>query len=290
MVVSPRYDGPSIISISGTPDDQLAPTVRQRHRFQAMLEDLGDEQWSAASRCDGWTVQDVVAHLVGVNTFWHASIRAGLAGAPTRIMGGFDPVTTPALMVSAMRELTPGEVLDQFAASNEAFLGALTALDDEGWATVAEAPVGHITVRVLAHHALWDCWIHERDIALPLGFTPPAVADELRSSLRYAGALNAAYLILAGQTFAEVVSVETSDSPLRFIMDVGQSVTVSDDVGPGDAPCLRGPAVSLIEALSVRGPLPASIPSRWRDLLAGLATAFNPVVSPDEEHGAAGDR
>ena len=39
-------------------------------------------------------------------------------------------------------------------------------LDDAGWATVAEAPAGLIPVRLLALHALWDCWVHERDIVL----------------------------------------------------------------------------------------------------------------------------
>ena len=28
-------------------------------------------------------------------------------------------------------------------------------------------------MRLLASHALWDGWVHERDIALPLGLTPP---------------------------------------------------------------------------------------------------------------------
>src|SRR5439155_1424843 len=183
MLVSPRYDGPPIISITGQPDDQLAPVLRQRKRLAAMLVELGDDDWSAPSRCDDWTVQDVVAHMVGVNVFWHASVRAGLGGSPTRVLAGFDPATTPAVMVAAMRELTPTEVLEQFVTSNDEFLGVLAELDDAGWATLAESPAGHVPIRLVAHHALWDCWIHERDIALPLGLTPPAEPDEIGSSL-----------------------------------------------------------------------------------------------------------
>ena len=38
-------------------------------------------------------------------------------------------------------------------------------------------------------------------------------------------------------------------------------------------------AVELVEALSLRAPLPASTPAPWRQLLAGLATTFDTEVS-----------
>lgn len=190
MVVSPRYEGPPIISIVGESDDQLIPLLRQRQRLEALLVGLSTDAWGLASRCDGWTVRDVVAHLVSVNAFWHGSVLAGLAGTPTRVLIGFDPATTPALIVAAMQELSPVQVLDQFVASNQAFLNIIDELDDLGWATLAESPVGHVPIRVLAHHALWDSWVHERDIALPIGLTPPAEHDEIRSCLRYVSALS----------------------------------------------------------------------------------------------------
>jgi hypothetical protein len=102
MELSPRYDGSPIISIAGAPDDQLAPVVRQRRRTQAMLADLSEGDWRSPTRCDAWNVQDVVAHMVSVNDFWTASMRAGLAGVPTRMMVGFDPAATPELFVGPM--------------------------------------------------------------------------------------------------------------------------------------------------------------------------------------------
>jgi uncharacterized protein (TIGR03083 family) len=278
MRVSPRYDGAPIISIAGRPDDQLAPVLRQRGRLQAMLVDLGDDDWSSASRCDGWTVQDVVAHLVGVNFFWHASVRAGLGGTPTRVLAGFDPATTPASMVAAMRELAPSEILDQFVTSNEAFLGVLTELDDTGWTTLAESPAGHVPIRLVAHHALWDCWIHERDIALPLGLTPPAEPDEVGSSLRYAAAVSPALAIGNGRALAGRFAVEATDPTLCCLLSVGDSVAVQDGNAAPGVPCLRGDAVTLVEALSIRAPLPPSAPPEWLGLLEGLATAFTADV------------
>jgi uncharacterized protein (TIGR03083 family) len=246
-----------------------------------MLESLSDGDWGAASRCDGWTVQDVVSHLIGVNGFWRASVVAGLAGAPTRVLAGFDPATTPALMVAAMGELTPPQVLDQFVASNDALFEVIGELDAAGWGTLAESPAGHVPIRVIAHHALWDCWVHERDIALPLGLNPPAELDEVRSCLRFAAALSPAFAISAGHELTGVFAVDAGDPALCFVLEVGDAVAVRDQVAPPDAPCLRGGAVELVEALSLRAPLPASTPRAWLRLLQGLATAFDVEVSSD---------
>lgn len=278
MLVSPRYEGPPIISMSGVLDDQREPVTRQRRRLEALLFDLSDDDWKVASRCTGWTVQDVVAHLVGVNAFWHGSVLAGLAGAPTRVLVGFDPAATPQRMVGAMRELTPGEVLDQFASSNQAFLDVIDTLDDDGWATLAETPAGHVPVRVLAQHALWDCLIHERDIALPLGLTASEEADEVRSSLRYAAALSPAFAVTSGHRSSPVLAVAASGPLCDFVVEIGACVEVRDDAGPPDAPRLRGAAVTLLEGLSLRVPLPAATPIEWRQVLEGLARAFDSKV------------
>jgi uncharacterized protein (TIGR03083 family) len=280
MKVAPRYDGPPIISITGLPDDQLAPVVRQRRRMEAMLGALSDDEWRSPSRCDGWSAQDVVAHVVGVNAFWEASVRAGAAGAPTRILTGFDPAATPPLMVAPMRELAPADVLDQFVASNDGFLDAIGGLDESGWLQVAETPAGHVPIRLLAHHALWDCWIHERDIALPLGSTPPAEPDEVASSLRYVAAVSPALAINTGARVDARLGVQASDPEVSFVLEAGESVAVGDEVVPRDTPCLRGDAVTLVEALSLREPLPASAPTEWRELLDGLARAFDVEQQP----------
>jgi uncharacterized protein (TIGR03083 family) len=281
MILSPRYEGEPLVSTDGPPDDQLVPVVRQRRRMETMLAELTDEQWRTGSRCDGWTVQDVIAHVIGVNAFWQASVAAGLAGSPTRVLAGFDPASTPPLMVGPMRTLTPAQIFDQFVASNDGFLGAIERLDAGGWATLAESPPGHVSIRLLAQHALWDAWIHERDIALPLGLTPPAETDEVLSTLRYAAALSPAFLITTGRPPRGLFAVEVTDPDSCFTVEVGESVVVRGDPAPAGSPCLRGNAVSLVEALSIRAPLPASTPPDWQRLLEGLEHAFTaePSVS-----------
>jgi uncharacterized protein (TIGR03083 family) len=274
MRVTPRYDGPALLEIAGPLDDQLVPLTRQRRRFETMLAGLTDDEWRAPTRCDGWTVQDVAAHLVGVNAFWQMSIMAGLAGEPTRVLTNFDPASTPTLLIEPMRALPPGEVLAQLVTSHDSLLGVISDLDDTGWATPAESPAGYVPVRLLAFHALWDCWIHERDVALPLGRTPAIEADEVASSLRYAAAIGPGFLISGGDGCRGRFAVDAHGPATQFWLEVDDSVHVYDGHPPGDAPCLRGDAVALTEALSVRAPLPADAPTEWHGLLGGLAAAF----------------
>jgi uncharacterized protein (TIGR03083 family) len=274
MRITPRYDGPALLEIAGPVDDQLVPLTRQRRRFEAMLAGLTEDEWRARSRCDGWTVQDVASHLVGVNAFWEMSIRAGLAGAPTRVLTNFDPASTPPLLIEPMRTLPPLEVLAQLVTSHDSLLAVVAELDDAGWATPAETPAGYVPIRLLAFHALWDCWIHERDIALPLGRTPTVEADEVVSSLRYAAALSPGLLVSDGGACRGRFAVDAHDPDTQFWLEVDESVHVYDGAALAGVACLRGDAVALTDALSIRAPLPADAPAEWHTLLGGLAAAF----------------
>jgi uncharacterized protein (TIGR03083 family) len=275
MILSPRYDGAVILTIDGSPSDQLEPVVRQRRRLQALLATLDDDQWATPSRCQGWTVQDVVAHLAGVNAFWRGSMMAGLAGSPTRVLSGFDPAASPPLMVATMNALPPAAILEQFVTTNEGFVDAVIELTDDGWSTMAESPVGLVPIRLMAQHALWDSWVHERDIAIPLGVPATVEPDEVLSCLRYSAAVSPALALGLGVSCAGTFAVAASEPEASFVFDVRDAVVMHHGAANANTPCLRGSAVALVEALSLRAPLPASAPSEWRQLLGGLAAAFD---------------
>ena len=80
MQLNPRYDGSPLLHLDDSVGNPMEPMVRQRRRFVAELGALDDAQWRSPSRCEDWSVQDVVSHLVGTNQFWTVSIGAGLAG------------------------------------------------------------------------------------------------------------------------------------------------------------------------------------------------------------------
>jgi uncharacterized protein (TIGR03083 family) len=278
MQLAPHYDFAIIVSVDGSPSDQSAPLVRQRRRLEDLLRGLSDEQWNAPSRCGSWTVKDVVVHLAGVNRFWQVSAAAGIAGAPTRLLGGFDPATTPSMMVDSLGALTSAAALDMFVSSNDALLATVADLDDNGWVALAESPAGHVSLRLVMQHALWDSWVHERDIMLPLGLAPVVEPDEVRSCLQYAAALSAAISIGLGQPITGLFAVLAANPPVTFVVEVTNLVAISelaDGVVPPAAWCLQGDAVQLAEALSIREALAASAPHEWRALLGGLVTAFD---------------
>jgi uncharacterized protein (TIGR03083 family) len=283
MLLSPRYDGAPVIAMTGPNDDQRDTVIRQRRRMERALTALTDEQWASASRCDGWTCQDVVAHLIGTNRFWAGSINAGLAGEPTRFLAAFDPAATPTQMVEPMRSMTPGEVLAQFVDTNRGIFDAIESLDDEGWSTLAEAPPGHVPIRLVAHHALWDSWVHERDVLLALGITPAEEPDEVISCLRYVAALAPALVIPAGSanenssdlTRTGSIVIDVIEPDAHIVIEVGETVAVHDGAAPAGACRLSGRAVDLVEILSIRAPFDQPVPDEGRWLLSGLAEVFD---------------
>jgi uncharacterized protein (TIGR03083 family) len=263
MQLTPRYGAVAIMEVDGEVGSAL---VRQRLRLQATLEGLTEEEWGTPSRCAGWRVQDVIAHLVDVNRFWSASITAGLSGTPTRLLTGFDPATSPAQLVLAQGTQAPPDVLERFTRTTRSLATLVDDLDDDGWAAVAETPVGHVTIRTLAHHALWDAWVHERDIHLPLDRPVVEEPDELLACVRFAAALSPAFALSAGRPSPDRV-VHVEDLGQTFVVTVSDQVRVRTGEGTPD---LRGGAVELIEVLSVRSePDPAD---RW--MVEGLEEAF----------------
>src|SRR3954463_623370 len=99
MKLSPRYGGAPIVDIEGAADDQRVPVTRQRRRMETLLSGLTDAEWASPSRCEGWSNQDLILHLISVNRFWESSVTAGIAGAPTQVLANFDPAAHPPLII-----------------------------------------------------------------------------------------------------------------------------------------------------------------------------------------------
>ena len=280
MQLTPHYGSDPLLVLDGEPSAIAEPTIRQRRRLLDRVRTFETEKWEHPSRCEGWTNRDVIAHLDITNDFWTMAIEAGRRGTPTRILTAFDPVITPAQMVLDTRGTGPDKVLDRFEVSTNALLELLASLRDREWSALAEAPPGHLTISAVVHHALWDAWVHERDILLPLEIVPTIEADEITASLRYVAALGPAFSRSGGGLEEGRFQVRTSDPHTAFEVSIADQVHVTE-IGP-DAPApevvtdelvLVGPGVELLEALSVRAPLPY-VPDDRAWMIAGLARTF----------------
>jgi uncharacterized protein (TIGR03083 family) len=275
MQLTPHYGPDPMIELDGDPGAILEPAVRQRRRLADAVGSFGEDEWSHPSRCSGWTNRDVVVHLDSTNTFWSFSITQGLRGEPTQFLATFDPVASPAELVAAAADVPAAEVLDRFRASTDDLATLLANLDAGGWTALAEAPPGHLTVSALAHHALWDSWIHERDILVPLGRTQPIETDEVGAALRYAAALAPAFAAAAGTARRGVLGLVATEPDVTAAVEVDGRVRVRSRPASGPDLELRGGAVDLLEALSLRAPLAAPVPDQARWLGEGLAVVFD---------------
>ena len=273
MQIAPVYDR-TLLTMDG--GSAIVPaTVRQRRRLLDVLGSLTDDQWEAPSRCDGWRVRDVAAHLAGVDRYWLASITAGLAGEPTRFLRGFDPKATPAAMVDAAGAKSRAETFAELEAATIALCDLVERLDGSALSEVAESPPGHVAIRDLLHHALWDAWVHERDVTLPLGLVPAEEPDEVIASLRYVAAVNPVFAVMSGTAREATLVLEATDPDVRVVVSVtGDSVRVHDGDAPHDAVVLRGGAVELTEVLSARLPFHRDVPDDRSWLVRSLAHVF----------------
>ncbi len=273
MQLNPRYGPDHVIVMDGPPAAIAEPTIRQRRRLAEALAAFGPDQWAHPSRCDGWSCREVIIHLDSTNAFWSYSITSGLKGEPTQLLAAFDPVASPAELVAASDHASDDEVLDRFVASTDALVEVLASLDEADWSAVAEAPPGHLSVSAVTHHALWDSWIHERDVLLPVGIAAAEEPDEVAAALRYAAALGPALAVERGTGAAGVLSVVATDPDLSLVVDIGDRADVRS--GTADAELvLHGPAVDLLEALSRRRPFDAEVPAESAWMLDGVAEVF----------------
>ena len=279
MQLTPRYGTEPLITLDGSPRDIAEPAIRQRLRLATTLATFTEEQWAHHSRCEGWSNRDVVVHLDSTNSFWAFTISEGLRGAPTQFLATFDPVTSPAQLVTGASDRRTEEVLASFTASAAALTDLWVALGDDGWAATAEAPPGHVSISTVTHHALWDSWVHERDILLPLGIAAAEEADEIAACLRYAAALGPALAVNNGTALRGLLGINVTQPSVSAVVEVGDHVHVGSTADTAPDVTLTGGAVALLEALSIRMPLEQSIPEEHRWMLTGLAEVFD-VAQP----------
>lgn len=283
MELKPRYDDGNgsapLIRFDGPVADPVAPMLRQRRRLADVLASLDDGQWAQPSRCDGWSVKDVVAHLINTDGFWAASIRAGLNGSPSRFLVGFDPVTTPPHFVEPLRAMTPQDTLAAYRDSLAGLTAGVEGIDEATrQTTVAEAPPGHVPLDAVIMHALWDSWIHERDIVIPLGMTPTEEADEVAAAVIYASALGPGFMAMNGSAREGALALEAKDPEVNVVVELGHTVVIHiGETSISPTATLRGRAAQLIDALAYRSPFEIPIEPEHQWLIAGLGEVFDQI-------------
>lgn len=279
MQLTPRYDDVPAIDMRLDVAAVRDPFLRQRRRLIDLAQSLTDEEMAAPSRCEGWSVANVLTHLIDVDRFWAMSGSSGVAGAPTRVLESFDPEATPKAMVEASSGLTPSEVRDRLAAATSALCDGVEALDYSAWSATAESPPGHVSLVSMLAHALWDAWIHERDIAVPLDLEVVDDPAEVSAVLAYAAVLAPALSLMTDDTRSGRLAVVATDPDITLMVEVAdRTATVSPlassaGIAAG-VPTIEGRAADLADALSQRAALAHTADPAQHWMLDGLAEVF----------------
>lgn len=144
-------------------DDVLEGLFATWDALDALLADLTPEQWQTPTALPGWTVHDVVAHIVGTEMM--------LSGTPTPEIDitGRDHVHNDigALnerWVEQLRGESPQAMLAVYREVIGRRKAALSATSPEEWNAVTFTPAGPDSYGRFMRVRVFDCWMHEHDI------------------------------------------------------------------------------------------------------------------------------
>lgn len=136
------------------------------------LSDLGSQlseaDWKTPTDLPGWSVQDNLSHLVGIERVMH-----GLPGT-SHHAGTRDWVKNPIgeaneNEIDSRRGLSGAQVLAEWNEIATARLNTLRNADEAYFAVEAMTPTGPGTVADFLHIRVLDCWVHEQDMRRAVG-------------------------------------------------------------------------------------------------------------------------
>jgi uncharacterized protein (TIGR03083 family) len=162
--------------------DDIWPVVHvERRALAADLDRLSAEQWQTPSLCTGWTVHDVLAHMVSTAKLTPPAFLAGLAGSGFR----FDRFT--AKRIAAERAGGPAATLAAFRAVE----------------TSTSAPPGPKL------SWLGEALVHAEDIRRPLGIVRQYPVDAVTAVTDFYAGSN---VLIGGKRRVEGLSLRATDA------------------------------------------------------------------------------
>ncbi|MEV0252001.1 maleylpyruvate isomerase family mycothiol-dependent enzyme [Nocardia sp. NPDC050712] len=148
---------------------------QQWDAIAALVTELPEERWRTPSPLPGWTVFDVVAHVTGTESW----LLGEQPPAHDPMRPKTDVRTLPhvrnevavlnEIWVDRLRPLPGARLLELFGEVTDRRRRALAELTDEEWSTPTPSPIGQVPYGRFMRVRLFDCWMHELDVADALG-------------------------------------------------------------------------------------------------------------------------
>jgi uncharacterized protein (TIGR03083 family) len=130
--------------------------------------ELDEGQWKLPTDCPGWSVQDNLAHILGIESVILGRPQPEIELPDLRHVKN-DLGHSNEIWVESFRSLSGAEVLDGFREMAALRLGMLSAFTEADWSAPSWTPVGEATVRDLIPFRVLDSWIHELDMRRAVG-------------------------------------------------------------------------------------------------------------------------
>jgi uncharacterized protein (TIGR03083 family) len=132
-----------------------------------VCHDLVANEWALPTECPGWSVQDQLSHLIGVERMvMGQAAPAWDAALGQHVKNDFAAMNEP--WVAVRRAWEGDAVLAEFNEVTQQRLAALAALSDEEWAVVGFSPVGQVPYARFMETRVFDSWVHEQDVRVAL--------------------------------------------------------------------------------------------------------------------------
>lgn len=151
--------------------EMIALLSDQWDALTELLAGLDEHRWRTPSPLPGWTTFDVLAHIVGTESL----LLGEQPPAPDPKQAQVEVQSLPHVRnevavlnetwVRGLRSLSGEQLLQRFREVTRRRLGALAAMDDEQWLALSPSPVGEVPYARFMRVRLFDCWMHELDIA-----------------------------------------------------------------------------------------------------------------------------
>jgi len=202
--------------MAGMSDDIWPVVHAERRALAADLADLTPEQWQTPSLCTGWSVHDVLAHMVATATETPAGFFVGMIGSGFRIS-----------------RFTEKRIAVEKAGGPAATLAAFRAVE-----TATSAPPGPKV------SWLGEALVHAEDIRRPLGIRHEYPVDAVRTVTEFYAGSN---VLIGGKRRVTGVTLQATDTdwthgsgplatgPARALMlaTTGRKAGLDELSGPG---------------------------------------------------------
>ncbi|MEY2460443.1 MAG: hypothetical protein QOG30_2273 [Acidimicrobiaceae bacterium] len=213
-------------------DEIVAALAEQQAELLGLLANLDEAGWQLPSRCEGWTVADVVLHVAQTNEMAIASATGQFAeylNEVGRNVGPASDVDDGAALMVAVERGAPGPVVrDRYDTGASELREVLAASDPH---LRVEWVAGQLSARTLATTRLAETWIHTGDVAEALDIDLPS-APRLRHIARLAWRTIPYAFTRAGRELHGPVAFRLrgpNGEPWDFVPDDDALTTISGD-------------------------------------------------------------